>query len=173
MRTAIIGAILLAAACVGTAHAQSTPAFTTDFSGKVAEWVWKQAKRGDPGAQHYFGMLRIVGGGVSKDDCRAHTWLKRAGKQGHVQAQAQVVVIYLAGWCGKGDGKDLVRAYAWFTDRAAGALAAQFSDGGYFEMRGERVGFLTADQLRGHFLDRLTAAEVDLALRLRQKWGLR
>ena len=170
MKTAlIIGAVLLAMVYASTAQSE-TPAFTDDFAGEQARFIWEHAQRGNAEAQGSLGTAYLTGQGVPQNYCKALSWYRKAGRQGYANAQAAVVVFHLRKWCSKGDGKDLVRAYVWLTDEAAHALLRDFfPDGGFVEMRGDRAGFLTVEQLRGHFLKRLSQSEVQQALRIRER----
>lgn len=66
------------------------------------------------------------------DNARAAKWFRKAAKQGHVEAQYRLGVMYRFGWVGK---EDYAKAKGWFREAAKqGHVQAQFDLGFmYFE----------------------------------------
>ena len=52
------------------------------------------AEAGDPAAQYRLGEMYLMGQGIKKDDAWAITWLRRAARQGHADAERDLEAIY-------------------------------------------------------------------------------
>jgi TPR repeat protein len=73
------------------------------------------AKRGDPEAEYYMGVMREEGQAVSKDYAAAAAWFRKAAAQGHLLAQRRLGFCYAEG---RGVPRDDGQAAFWLEKAA-------------------------------------------------------
>ena len=76
---------------------------------------WKSlAEEGDAYFQYLTGGAYCEGyGGLEKDIQKGIRWLRKAAKQGHLKAQRYLCCVYA--WDERGDLRDVVSGYVWFS----------------------------------------------------------
>ena len=114
-----IAALMLLGLNAGTA-AQSPP---PDNYGDAMGWYEREAEKGNPRAQFFYGYMYETGEGVARDAGLARSWYAKAAAQGERRAQYRLARLYQTG---RGGVSDDAAARRWFRAAAeAGHGAAQ------------------------------------------------
>ncbi|WP_066738664.1 tetratricopeptide repeat protein [Cupriavidus sp. D384] len=92
-----------------------TPAGPTESDRRMQALAEKA--EGNPNAAYDLGLRLLRGDGVERNTYQALEWMRKAGDNGHVQAQLALGRLYLMGF--EEMGSDPAEAEAWLTRAAA------------------------------------------------------
>lgn len=78
----------------------------------VRKWQFAAAneKSADAGAEYNLGLAYRIGDGIGADAAKAHYWMRRAARRGHVLAQTNLGLMYLEGF---GTQRDPAEGASW------------------------------------------------------------
>jgi hypothetical protein len=153
------------------------------------------AQQGDPDAQYNIGWMYLNGYGLAIDDSQAMEWWLRASKQGHIDANFSIAMLYslgegrvkkdmdkaidyylLAAEAGHEDARLILRSMLTRDDKSIRerkrAIVTNYGNllGDLYRVNVERANLRASANLEGKLVDRLLQGDIVIELGTEGKW---